>query len=540
MRHGTRSGVHQFSSTPSATSPATRIARGPRADIQIGTGILRDERQAKRSVPRLDDLAGDEPAQIVRTRLPEAIERPAARPARCRSPARACPPTARAPWRRPSPSARRPRRHRHDAGARDAVPRSRRPARRARPARPVRRSPAGTPPRSRAPRPACARLDELGPGERIAQRERRAVEPRLSRLGHAAMVPRDGTRRILDRGRRPLGRRAPAARGPATRIGDDLPSASSPRREQGPPDPLGDPQRARPARLRGALVQLPRRDGIGRHVRRRARRGPRRARRDRPGARRSARACRASSADGRSAPTSRSARRSTTSACRPSPSSASRCGRATWSSRRSLAAAELRATPRAGDAPRRRARRVLPAGRAASHGHRVPASAGRGPRRHRPLPMAEGAGGRGVDRRRSSTRCCRRVRLERAFALRVSVGSRIHRQVAWAARARRTGRTGTTPPSSGSPHHQPRTTKPAEMPTQSHGIPPPGPLAGRRIARRRDDVGLHQARRPAHRRAIHPPSTPEQHHERDREERERHEREDDEDQVLTIHSRQLR
>ena len=107
----------------------------------------------------------------------------------------------------------------------------------------------------------------------------------------------------------------------------------------------------------------------------------------------------------------------------------------------------------------------------------------------------------------------------------------------WAARSTRTGRTGTRRPTTVSTpagparrswrRHRPRATG---SPTRAAAR-----AWGRAVG---DDVGLNQSRSPAHGRAVHPPSVPEQHHDADREERQGDEREDDEQQVLAVHARQ--
>ena len=194
--------------------------------------------------------------------------------------------------------------------------------------------------------------------------------------------------------------------------------------------------------------------------------------------------------------------------------------------------------PRAGDAPVGRTRRVLPPRGAAGHGYRVPASAGRDPRGHRPLPVAEGARGRRTDRGVRRRRGARGSRLERAFALRVSVGPRIHRrrlgsrdpherdeqehaaqqgpphQQAQHGEARRRRR----PRATGSP-----TRGAAEVLGSRGGVTMSG--STRRAARR-------MAARSIRHRCRNSTTKP------DREEREGDEREDDEQQVLAIHARQ--
>ena len=189
------------------------------------------------------------------------------------------PRTARPPLRSCTVAARHRRQHRR-AGAPSGSRRSRAAAPQVSPARPVSAASASRPRdlgqedrrRSRAIRPSRATPAKTGHGQRVAQGERRpsraVVGPRPclpsspDRWSRCGSRPRtacslEGELRLPD---------VPEPR----RLGGDLPSAPAARRQQGPPDPVGDPQRARAPRVRGARVQLPRHDGLRWHLRRRA------------------------------------------------------------------------------------------------------------------------------------------------------------------------------------------------------------------------------------------------------------------------------
>ena len=193
--------------------PPARIARGPSAEIQIGTGSSGTRERRERPSVRLDRHRPRAAGGASRRARGGGRARPA-RPGRYRCRAPACPTIAPARWRRPSPSA---------IGVRDDI--GMMPV----PKRSTSVSPASAPERDeRVPLPADLREgtprrsralllrapDWTNSGHGKASRNANAV-PRSRGCRGSVTLPwchAMEARHLLDRGRRPPGRRAPAAR----------------------------------------------------------------------------------------------------------------------------------------------------------------------------------------------------------------------------------------------------------------------------------------------------------------------------------------
>ena len=166
----TRSGVHQFSSTPSATSPASRTACGPSAAIQIGMRRRPELERERRSVesppgPRRSTSRSASTGRRSRSRAPgpAARSRDRAAAGRPNAPDAVAAAIASSAGVRAGSGAT-PGPSRSDRG----LARQRRSAPRACRAR---RSLAGTARGTRAPRRLAREPGEVVPRERVAQRD---------------------------------------------------------------------------------------------------------------------------------------------------------------------------------------------------------------------------------------------------------------------------------------------------------------------------------------------------------------------------------